>query len=113
MNDKIKTNEVDLSLIRDNLEEPEPAHYGTRASFRMDLDLMIANCKQYNNVNTEFWEAADTMEKFIEEVCAKYHSDFASPPKIPVEADPSATPAENTATPAENTATPAKNGVMS
>lgn len=32
---------------------------------------MVANCKRYNGVDTEFWEAADSMEKAIAEIFAR------------------------------------------
>lgn len=32
---------------------------------------MVSNCKRYNGQDTEFWEAADNMEKAIAELFAK------------------------------------------
>lgn len=61
----------DLSQIRDNLEELEPRpFYDTKARMKIDLDLMIKNCKTYNAENTDYWAAADALEGKIEELFA-------------------------------------------
>ncbi|CAB1103701.1 unnamed protein product [Ectocarpus sp. CCAP 1310/34] len=60
---------IDLSVIRENLDELDPKpYYANKEQLREDLDLMIRNCKKYNGQDTEFWAAADTMEKFIAEI---------------------------------------------
>lgn len=56
-------------MIRENLDELDPKpYYLNKEQLREDLDLMIRNCKKYNGQDTEFWGAADTMEKFIAEI---------------------------------------------
>lgn len=63
---------ADLSLIRENLDDLDPTPiYKDKATFRAHLDLMVSNCKRYNGQETEFWEAADNMEKAIAELFAK------------------------------------------
>lgn len=69
----------DLSLIRENLDDldPQPV-YKDRAALRVHLDLMISNCKRYNGAETEFWQAADAMEKFIAEIFSKKDEEEAA-----------------------------------
>lgn len=63
---------TDLSLIRENLDDLDPTPiYKDKAVFRSHLDLMVSNCKRYNGEDTEFWEAADSMEKAIAEIFAR------------------------------------------
>lgn len=63
---------TDLSQIRDNIEESEPKPiYETKERMKIDLDLMISNCKTYNAENTDYWAAADALEKFIDEVYSR------------------------------------------
>eukprot|EP00904_Undaria_pinnatifida_P004147 jgi/Undpi1/13733/HiC_scaffold_9.g03386.m1 len=63
---------MDLSVIRENLEEMDPKpHYENKQRMRIDLNLMIENCKKYNAEDTEFWAAADALEKFIAEVYSR------------------------------------------
>lgn len=71
---KRKRNSIraDLSVIRENLEEMDPKpHYENKQRMRIDLNLMIENCKKYNAEDTEFWAAADALEKFIAEVYSR------------------------------------------
>ena len=66
------SNRPDLSQIRENLEEMDPKpHYENKQRMRLDLDLMIENCKKYNAEDTEFWAAADALEKFIAEIFSR------------------------------------------
>ena len=66
------TPKTDLSLIRENLDDLDPTPiYKDKAVFRSHLDLMVSNCKRYNGEETEFWEAADSMEKAIAEIFAR------------------------------------------
>lgn len=63
---------ADLSQIRENLEELDPKpHYENKNRMRIDLNLMIDNCKKYNAEETEYWGAADALEKFIAEVYSR------------------------------------------
>eukprot|EP00752_Nemacystus_decipiens_P014238 g12665.t1 len=63
---------MDLSLIRENLDDVDPTPvYKDKATFRQHLDLMVVNCKRYNGEDTEFWEAADSMEKAIADIFAR------------------------------------------
>lgn len=66
-------------MIRENLDDldPQPV-YKDKAALRAHLDLMISNCKRYNGVDTEFWQAADAMEKFIAEIFAKKEEEEAA-----------------------------------
>lgn len=75
---KSTTHNTDLSLIRENLDELDPPVYKDKAAFRVHLDLMISNCKRYNGAETEFWQAADAMEKLIAEIFAKKEEDEAA-----------------------------------
>ncbi len=41
--------------------------YTTVERFSADLKLVVNNCKQYNATDTEFFAAADTLDKYIDE----------------------------------------------
>lgn len=59
---------ADLSQIRDNLDDVEPKpYYDSKERMKIDLDLMIKNCKTYNAETTDYWAAADALEGFINE----------------------------------------------
>ncbi|CAN0091085.1 unnamed protein product, partial [Sphacelaria rigidula] len=62
-------NRADLSLIRENLDEVDPhPYYQTKEALKVDMDLMISNCKTYNAQNTDYWSAANELQLKIEEV---------------------------------------------
>lgn len=63
---------TDLSQIRDNIEDVDPKPiYETKEQMKIDLDLMISNCKTYNAENTDYWAAADSLEQFIAELYSR------------------------------------------
>lgn len=63
---------TDLSQIRENLEELDPKpRYESKDALRAHLQLMIDNCKGYNSPETDYWAAADTLEKFIAEIFSR------------------------------------------
>lgn len=65
---------TDLSQIHDNLDELDPKpFYDSKERFRLDLDLMIRNCKTYNAVDTDYWIAAHKLEAKINELLPPTH----------------------------------------
>lgn len=67
-----KNKKTDLSQIRENLEELDPKpRYESKDALRAHLQLMINNCKGYNSPETDYWAAADTLEKFIVEIFSR------------------------------------------
>lgn len=58
-----------MSQIYDNLDDLEPPlFYDSKERLRLDLDLMIRNCKTYNAVDTDYWIAAHKLEAKINEL---------------------------------------------
>lgn len=62
----------DLSLIKEHLDDVEPkAYYDSKERLKADFDLMINNCKTYNAEDTDYWAAADALQKSIAEIFSR------------------------------------------
>jgi len=62
----IITNPIDLKMISDRHKQGD--FYRTREMMMSDLLQIVANCKQYNKEGTEFYEAAENLERQVLEL---------------------------------------------
>lgn len=61
----------DLDQIKANIDETDPKpNYDSKERMKLDLDLMINNCKMYNGEHTDFFAAGEALGKFIDELFA-------------------------------------------
>ena len=56
---------MDLSLIKHRVDT---GYYASHEELRADLNLMVSNCKLYNDASTVFYKEAETLQAFIDRI---------------------------------------------